>query len=160
MIQAIYQVTVLLILNFRGTSILNLKHDSSDHATKLKNTLIFNTFVLCQIFNEFNARKPDEFNIFKGITKNYLFMGIIAVTLVLQILIIEFLGKFTTTVRLNWKYWVISVVIAFISWPLAVIGKLIPVPETPLHKFFTRSPPFKFFTRIFCQQRQSAEVSQ
>lgn len=38
-----------------------------------------------QIFNEFNARKPDEFNIFKGITKNYLFMGIIAVTLVLQV---------------------------------------------------------------------------
>lgn len=44
------------------------------------------------------------------------------------------------------------------SWPLAVIGKLIPVPETPLHKFFTRSPIFKFFTRIFCRRRQRAEV--
>lgn len=44
------------------------------------------------------------------------------------------------------------------SWPLAVIGKLIPVPETPLHKFFTRSPVFKFFTRIFCRRRQRAEV--
>ncbi|XP_061990308.1 calcium-transporting ATPase 10, plasma membrane-type-like isoform X2 [Rosa rugosa] len=160
LIQAIYQITVLLIFNFRGKSILNLEHDSTDHADKVKNTLIFNTFVLCQIFNEFNARKPDEFNIFKGITKNYLFMGIIAVTLVLQILIVEFLGKFTTTVRLNWKHWLISVVIAFISWPLAVVGKFIPVPETPFHKYFTRSPPFKFITRIFHWRRERAEGSQ
>ncbi|PRQ37105.1 putative calcium-transporting ATPase [Rosa chinensis] len=160
LIQAIYQITVLLIFNFRGKSILNLKHDSTDHADKVKNTLIFNTFVLCQIFNEFNARKPDEFNIFKGITKNYLFMGIIAVTLVLQILIVEFLGKFTTTVRLNWKHWLISVVIAFISWPLAVVGKFIPVPETPFHRYFTRSPLFKFITRIFRRRKERTEACQ
>lgn len=94
-----------------------------------------------QIFNEFNARKPDEKNIFKGITKNRLFMGIVAITIVLQvrlvdlfccllghigvalsynfiavcqIIIIEFLGKFMTTVRLNWKHWIISIVIGFI----------------------------------------------
>ncbi|KAG9135652.1 hypothetical protein Leryth_002384 [Lithospermum erythrorhizon] len=48
-IQALYQVTVLLILNFRGKSILNLGHESPDHANKVKNTLIFNTFVLCQV---------------------------------------------------------------------------------------------------------------
>ncbi|XP_021815956.1 calcium-transporting ATPase 8, plasma membrane-type-like [Prunus avium] len=121
LVQAFYQSIVLLILNFRGISILHLTHDPNrDHANKLKNTLIFNTFVLCQIFNEFNARKPDEFNIFKGITKNHLFMGIVAITLVLQVIIIEFLGKFTKTVKLEWNHWHISVVIAFISWPLAV----------------------------------------
>lgn len=38
-----------------------------------------------QIFNEFNARKPDEKNIFKGITTNHLFMMIVALTLVLQV---------------------------------------------------------------------------
>ncbi|KAF4403568.1 hypothetical protein G4B88_002421, partial [Cannabis sativa] len=138
LLQALYQVTVLLILNFRGKSLLNLEHDNAAHATILKNTLIFNAFVLCQIFNEFNARKPDEYNIFAGITKNYLFMGIIAITLALQIVIIEFLGKFTTTVRLNWKHWLISVIIGFISWPLAVVGKMIPVPKTPLSTFITR----------------------
>ncbi|KAL5549596.1 hypothetical protein UlMin_004827 [Ulmus minor] len=138
LIQALYQVIVLLILNFRGRSILNLESDNKEHAIKVKNTLIFNAFVLCQIFNEFNARKPDEFNIFAGITKNYLFIGIVGITLVLQIVIIQFLGKFTTTVKLNWKHWLISVVIGFISWPLAVLGKLIPVPKTPLSQFFTR----------------------
>ncbi|KAK4602832.1 hypothetical protein RGQ29_011719 [Quercus rubra] len=132
LIQALYQVTVLLVLNFQGISILKLKGDTTAHATKVKNTLIFNAFVLCQIFNEFNARKPDEFNVFKGITKNYLFMGIVGTTVVLQVLIIEFLGKFTTTVKLNWSQWLISVIIGIISWPLAVLGKLIPVPKTPI----------------------------
>ncbi|RYR49015.1 hypothetical protein Ahy_A07g035289 [Arachis hypogaea] len=71
-VKAMYQVSVLLVLNFRSRSILGLTHDKNDHAIKVKNTLIFNAFVLSQIFNEFNARKPDEFNIFSGVTKNYL----------------------------------------------------------------------------------------
>lgn len=144
LIQALYQLSVLLVMNFRGKSILHLEKDSSVHANKVKNTLIFNSFVLCQVFNEFNARKPDEKNIFQGITKNHLFMGIVAITVVLQIIIIEFLGKFTSTVRLNWKHWIISVVIGFISWPLAFLGKFVPVPESPLSKplmnIFARCP--------------------
>jgi Ca2+-transporting ATPase len=138
LIQAFYQVTVLLVLNFSGTSILHLKSYSTEHAVDVKNSLIFNAFVLCQIFNEFNARKPDEINVFAGVTKNHLFTGIVGMTFVLQILIIEFLGKFTSTVKLNWQQWLISIVIAFISWPLAVVGKFIPVPKTPLAKYFIR----------------------
>ncbi|XP_034902202.1 calcium-transporting ATPase 10, plasma membrane-type isoform X2 [Populus alba] len=138
LIQAGYQVTVLLVLNFRGESLLGLEHETPQRATEVKNTLIFNAFVLCQIFNEFNARKPDEKNIFKGISKNHVFIAIIAITLVLQVIIVEFVGKFTSTVKLNWKQWLISVIIGFISWPLAALAKLIPVPQTPLHKFFTK----------------------
>lgn len=48
-IQAAYQVSVLLVLNFRGKSLLGLKGDSPVHANKIKNTLIFNAFVLCQV---------------------------------------------------------------------------------------------------------------
>ncbi|XP_044471371.1 calcium-transporting ATPase 10, plasma membrane-type-like isoform X2 [Mangifera indica] len=137
-IQAIYQLSVLLLLNFEGKNLLNLEEDDRNHANKVKNTLIFNSFVLCQIFNEFNARKPDEKNIFRGITKNHIFMGIVTLTIVLQIIIIEFLGKFAKTVKLNWKQWVISVVIGLISWPLAFIGKFIPVPDTPISNLFKR----------------------
>jgi Ca2+-transporting ATPase len=137
-LQALYQVIVLLALNFQGRKLLKLESHPIAYANQVKNTLIFNAFVLCQIFNEFNARKPDEFNVFKGITKNYLFIGIVGVTVVLQVLIIEFLGKFATTVKLNWSQWLISIIIGIISWPLAVLGKLIPVPETPISKFFPR----------------------
>ncbi|KAF4347575.1 hypothetical protein G4B88_009931 [Cannabis sativa] len=139
LIQALYQVTVLLVLNFSGKSVLRLNGDSNKaHAEDVKNTVIFNAFVLCQIFNEFNARKPDEMNVFSGVTKNRLFVGIIAVTFVLQIIIIEFLGKFTSTVHLNWSQWLICFGIAIIGWPLAVVGKLIPVPKTPLSEYFRR----------------------
>ncbi|KAL2533397.1 Calcium-transporting ATPase 8 [Abeliophyllum distichum] len=137
-IQALYQVTVLLILNFRGTSILHLEHERSDHAFKVKNTLIFNTFVLCQIFNELNATNPNEINVWKWVTKNRLFMGIAELTVVLQVVVIFFLGKFTSTVRLSWKLWLVSVVIGIISWPLAIVGKLIPVPERPFGAFVTK----------------------
>ncbi|KAL5230431.1 hypothetical protein ABZP36_029207 [Zizania latifolia] len=127
-VQAIYQITVLLVFDFAGTRILRLQNESRENAEKTQNTFIFNTFVFCQIFNEFNARKPEERNIFKGISKNHLFIGIIAVTTVFQILIIEFLGKFFKTVRLNWRLWLVSVAIGIISWPLAYLGKFIPVP--------------------------------
>ncbi|KAM0039261.1 putative P-type Ca(2+) transporter [Helianthus debilis subsp. tardiflorus] len=135
-IQALYQVAVLLVLNFRGTTILNLKTDERGNA--VKNTLIFNTFVLCQIFNEFNARKPEEIYVFAGVTKNHIFMGIIGTTFVLQVMIIQFLGKFTSTVRLGWNLWLVSIVIGIFSWPLAMVGKLIPVPRTPLARVFSR----------------------
>ncbi|CAI0442211.1 unnamed protein product [Linum tenue] len=138
LIQASYQVVVLLVLNFSGISILRLEHDTKEHATDVKNTMIFNAFVLCQIFNEFNARKPDEINVFDGVTKNNLFMGIVGFTFILQIILIEFTGKFTKTVRLSWKLWLVSVAIGFVSWPLAAVGKLIPVPETPASEYFIR----------------------
>ncbi|KAG7540966.1 P-type ATPase cytoplasmic domain N [Arabidopsis thaliana x Arabidopsis arenosa] len=133
-IQAMYQVTVLLILNFRGISILHLK--SKPNAERVKNTVIFNAFVICQIFNEFNARKPDEINIFRGVLRNHLFVGIICITTVLQAVIVEFLGTFASTTKLDWEMWLVCIGIGSISWPLAVIGKLIPVPETPVSQYF------------------------
>ncbi|KAK4427477.1 Calcium-transporting ATPase 9, plasma membrane-type [Sesamum alatum] len=137
-VQAVYQIAVLLVLNFCGISILNLENDDRAHAYMVKNTVIFNAFVFCQVFNEFNARKPEEINVFTGVTKNHLFVGIVGATCVLQIIIINFLGKFTSTVRLNFQLWVVCVVIGIISWPLAVVGKFIPVPKTPLAKVFIR----------------------
>ena len=43
------------------------------------------TSVDLQVFNEFNARKPDQCNIFEGVLKNRLFMGIVGITIVLQV---------------------------------------------------------------------------
>ncbi|XP_071709373.1 calcium-transporting ATPase 9, plasma membrane-type-like [Rutidosis leptorrhynchoides] len=137
LIQAMYQVTVLLVLHFDGKRILHLENESQEYALKMKNTLIFNAFVISQIFNEFNARKLEEFNVFKGVAKNRLFIGIISFTVVLQVIIIMFFGKFTTTVRLSWQLWLVSIVIGLVSWPLAMVGKLIPVSERPFSEYFT-----------------------
>jgi Ca2+ transporting ATPase len=51
--------------------------DTSQHYT-----MVFNVFVLMQCFNEINSRKiHDEINVFEGISKNFLFIGIVAGTL-------------------------------------------------------------------------------
>ncbi|KAF3545357.1 hypothetical protein DY000_02004686 [Brassica cretica] len=115
LVQSLYQVAVLLVLNFAGLSVLGLKQDSDHaHAVEVKNTMIFNAFVMCQIFNEFNARKPDEMNVFSGVTKNPLFIAIVGVTFVLQILIVTFLGEFAHTVPLSWQLWLASIVIGLV----------------------------------------------
>ncbi|KAA8537013.1 hypothetical protein F0562_029491 [Nyssa sinensis] len=118
--QALYQVTVLLILQFKGSSIFGVNEE-------VKDTLIFNSFVLCQVFNEFNARKLEKKNIFTGILKNKLFLGIIGMTIVLQVVMVEFLKTFANTERLNWGQWGASIGIAALSWPIGWLVKCIPV---------------------------------
>ncbi|CAL5350378.1 unnamed protein product [Camellia sinensis] len=118
--QALYQITVLLILEFKGNTIFGVNKN-------VKDTLVFNSFVLCQVFNEFNARKMEEKNIFKGIVKNKLFLGIIGMTVVLQVVMVEFLKKFADTESLNWGQWVACIVIAAMSWPIGWLVKFIPV---------------------------------
>ncbi|KAG7991946.1 hypothetical protein I3843_02G103300 [Carya illinoinensis] len=126
--QALYQVAILLTLQFRGESIFGVTE-------KVNDTLIFNTFVLCQVFNEFNARKLEKKNVFKGIHRNRLFLGIIAITLVLQVVMVEFLKKFADTERLNWVQWGACIGVAAVSWPMGWIVKWIPVPDRPFFSY-------------------------
>ncbi|GLT78634.1 hypothetical protein SLA2020_501630 [Shorea laevis] len=126
--QAFYQVAILLILQFRGELIFNVTESVND-------TLIFNTFVLCQVFNEFNARKLEKRNVFKGIHKNKLFLGIIGMTIVLQVVMVEFLKRFAGTERLNWGQWGACIAMATVSWPIGWIVKCIPVPERPIFSY-------------------------
>jgi Ca2+-transporting ATPase len=123
--QASYQIVVLLTLQFKGESIFGVTE-------KVNDTLIFNTFVLCQVFNEFNARKLEKKNVFKGIHKNRLFLGIIVITIILQVVMVEFLKKFADTERLNWVQWGACIGIAALSWPIGWIIKWIPVPQRPI----------------------------
>jgi Ca2+-transporting ATPase len=129
--QALYQIAILLTLQFRGRSIFDVNEG-------VKDTLIFNTFVLCQIFNEFNARKLEKRNVFAGIHKNRLFLGIIAVTLVLQAVMVEFLQNFAGTEQLNWWQWVVCIAIASMSWPIGYCVKFIPVTEKPFLSYLRR----------------------
>lgn len=127
--QSLYQIAVLLTLQFKGESIFRVTPAVND-------TLIFNTFVICQIFNEFNSRKMEKQNVFEGILGNRLFLGIIAATILLQVIMVEFLKKFADTERLNWGQWGICILIAAISWPIAWCVKLIQVPDKPILNYF------------------------
>jgi len=54
-------------------------------------TIIFNTFVMMTLFNEINARKiHGERNVFKGLNRNPLFIGIWIATFVVQVSFAQF----------------------------------------------------------------------
>ncbi|KAI8460792.1 hypothetical protein BY996DRAFT_8463651 [Phakopsora pachyrhizi] len=129
--QSVYQLVVILVLNFAGAQILGLDNfqDELDRIQKqdeLK-TLVFNSFVFCQIFNQLNARVLDNsLNVFKGFYKNYYFMAIFLIMLGGQILIVEVGGAAFQVTKIGVRDWLISVIIGLLSLPIATIIKLIP----------------------------------
>lgn len=90
--------------------------------------------VCIQVFNEINSREMEKINVFRGIFSSWMFIGIISVTVVFQVIIVEFLGTFASTVPLNWQLWVLCIVIGAMSMPLAVIIKFVPVKNSALKR--------------------------
>ncbi|KAH8697337.1 putative P-type calcium ATPase [Talaromyces proteolyticus] len=127
--QAIYQLVITLILNFAGRVIFSGTSVFENPATEeaeLK-TVVFNTFVWMQIFNQYNCRRLDNyFNIFEGMFRNYWFLGIQLIIIGGQILIIFVGGQAFSIQRLNGAQWAVSLVLGVISIPVAVIIRLIP----------------------------------
>ncbi|KAF2289372.1 hypothetical protein GH714_035452 [Hevea brasiliensis] len=122
--QSIYQLVVLAVLNFDGKRLLGL---SGSDATKIVNTLIFNSFVFCQVFNEINSRDIEKINVFRGMFNSSVFVVVIVSTVTFQVIIVEFLGTFAGTVPISWQLWLLSVLIGAVSMPVAVVLKCIPV---------------------------------
>ncbi|XP_033959845.1 plasma membrane calcium-transporting ATPase 1-like [Pseudochaenichthys georgianus] len=108
---AIYQLAVIFTLIYHGEILLNIAsgRNAPLHAPpSVHYTIVFNTFVLMQIFNEINARKiHGERNVFEGILKNTIFCVILLGTLLAQILIVQFGGSPFSCVALNWQQWLI-----------------------------------------------------
>ncbi|KAF2736867.1 calcium-translocating P-type ATPase [Polyplosphaeria fusca] len=122
--QAIFQLTVTLVLHFAGEDILG--YDSPHEKEELR-TLVFNTFVWMQIFNQLNNRRLDNgLNIFEAIHKNTFFIFINFLMVGGQVLIIFVGGRAFNVTRLNGIQWAISIVLGLLSLPWAVVIRIIP----------------------------------
>lgn len=130
--QSIYQLIVLGLLSIAGERLLGL---TGSDASEVLDTVIFNTFVFCQVFNEINSRDMDKINVFKGMFDSWVFLGVMVSTVVFQAIIVEFLGTFASTVPLSWQLWLLCIAIGSVSMIVGVILKFIPVGSTtkPLH---------------------------
>ena len=118
--QSIFQLVVTLVLNFAGKSITGYEDGYLE-------TLIFNTFVWMQIFNQYNNRRLDnKFNIFEGVTRNYFFVGIQFIIVAGQVLIIFVGGAAFSIKRQEAPAWAIAVLLGLLSIPVAVVIRLIP----------------------------------
>lgn len=125
--QAGFQLPVLLILLFWGGEMMDVDDGSKEHYT-----IIFNSFVFCQIFNEFNARSLfNDWRVFRGLQKNWIFIGVIVTTVVIQFLLVTFGGSFAGTKALSAEQWVTTVGIGAIALPVGTLARFIPVTEKP-----------------------------
>nr|XP_020472856.1 plasma membrane calcium-transporting ATPase 3 isoform X2 [Monopterus albus] len=104
-----YQLVIIFTLLFIGERMFNIDsgRNAPLHSPPSEHyTIIFNTFVLMQLFNEINARKiHGERNVFDGIFGNPIFCSIVLGTFAVQIVIVQFGGKPFSCSPLNIEQW-------------------------------------------------------
>ncbi|KAM5146586.1 plasma membrane calcium-transporting ATPase 3 isoform 1-T1 [Mantella aurantiaca] len=106
---AVYQLVIIFTLLFAGEIFFDIDsgRNAPLHSPPSEHyTIIFNTFVMMQLFNEINARKiHGERNVFDGIFSNPIFCSIVLGTFGVQILIVQFGGKPFSCSPLNTQQW-------------------------------------------------------
>ncbi|KAL5598590.1 hypothetical protein BROUX41_003484 [Berkeleyomyces rouxiae] len=132
--QAVYQLTVTLVLYFARNDVLPSITPKYTHDEV--STLVFNTFVWMQIFNQWNNRRLDNgFNILEGVTKNPLFLVINLTMCGLQVLIVFVAGpvfQISDARPGNGKdpqggaLWGIAIGLGFLSIPFGMLIRMIP----------------------------------
>ncbi|XP_075570687.1 plasma membrane calcium-transporting ATPase 2 isoform X8 [Pelecanus crispus] len=87
---AVYQLTLIFTLLFVGEKMFKIDsgRNAPLHSPPSEHyTIIFNTFVMMQLFNEINARKiHGERNVFDGIFRNPIFCTIVLGTFAIQVI--------------------------------------------------------------------------
>ncbi|KAK8811361.1 hypothetical protein WA158_003095 [Blastocystis sp. Blastoise] len=128
--QSFFQLIVLFFLTYEGHVLFNVPIGSrlgygADNTKHL--SMVFNTFVFMQVFNEFNSRKiNNEWNIFENIFTSGMFWFVIVITVVLQIVIVEWAGPIMNTTTLTVIQYLISVAIGAVSLVMCQLFRIIP----------------------------------
>jgi calcium-translocating P-type ATPase len=114
----------------------NFEHDclTCEEHDYTHGTIIFNAFIFCQFFNEYNARDLfDKIDVFSGAIENPIFMLVSLVTLLLQIILVEApgAGPWLHTHPLTIGQWFATIGLGFISVPVGILMRFIPMEEDP-----------------------------
>ncbi|XP_028905948.1 plasma membrane calcium-transporting ATPase 2 isoform X2 [Ornithorhynchus anatinus] len=133
---AVYQLTLIFTLLFVGEKMFMIDsgRNAPLHSPPSEHyTIIFNTFVMMQLFNEINARKiHGERNVFDGIFRNPIFCTIVLGTFLIQIVIVQFGGKPFSCSPLQLDQWMWCI---FIGLGELVWGQVIATIPTSRLKF-------------------------
>ncbi|KAF9323845.1 hypothetical protein BG006_001105 [Podila minutissima] len=146
--QAMFQIALNLALLAYGAQLFHLQ--SKDGSVSRENmavlrTMIFNTFVFLQVFNELNCRRIDDsFNIFKNLHNNKIFILVQFIVLGCQFVIVQYGGQAFKTVPLTGQQWLVTMLIGSLSLPVGLFLRLLPsslIPESVIsHKSEERQP--------------------
>ena len=131
---ALYQLAILLMILFAGDKIWNLppiENPEANHDPTVQYTILFNTFVIFQLFNEINCREPgNDWNAFRGIFSNWLFSAVVIGSMGLQIIFVQVGGESLGTSPLNVVQWFSCIgLAASILIVMAAVRTLVPPPQ-------------------------------
>lgn len=131
-----YQLIVLFTLLFAGSTLLNIDDGRNRELRATPGshfTVIFNTFVFMQIFNEINARKiHGEWNVFSGIHRNVVFLCVVVGQVTVQVILVEIGGIVFTTSGLTLDLWMWCIFLGSTELLIGQLLLLIPVKRIPL----------------------------
>ena len=113
---AAFQLVVELWLLVSGDTFFSVPSYSDEHLT-----IVFNAFVMLQVFNFFNARMLySDINPFRDITKSPVLCAVVVSIVFLQVFIVQCGGQFMSTVPLNFSQWTWCVLLGSLSLPVGV----------------------------------------
>ncbi|XP_069567356.1 plasma membrane calcium-transporting ATPase 2-like isoform X5 [Brachyistius frenatus] len=133
---AVYQLTIIFTLLFAGETFFDIDsgRNAPLHSPPSEHyTIVFNVFVMMQLFNEINARKiHGERNVFEGIYRNPIFCMVVLGTFILQIVIVQLGGKpfSCTALTIDQWLWCVFIGVGELLW-----GQLISAIPTHHLKF-------------------------
>jgi Ca2+-transporting ATPase len=140
---ALYQLAVTLTLLFAAVPLFRIpclatpiSTDPCGYQVLQRNGLIFNTFVFMQLVSELNSRRLAEPRIFEGIRRARLFMFIVIVSAIVQVILVEVLGRTTIgqaigIVHLTGVQWGASLALAALELPVGYAVRWWPLSWLP-----------------------------
>lgn len=134
---SVYQLIVIFTLLFAGADLFGIEDGRGKplHSAPTQHfTIIFNTFVMMTLCNEINARKiHGQRNIFEGLQRNPIFIGIWIGTMIGQIIIIQFGGIAFATEGLTIAQWMwcLFLGVGVLLWGQVITS--VPTKSLPKH---------------------------
>lgn len=135
---------VLSVLLFGGSYIFNIQFRRPDELWTPESgfhyTMIFNTFIFMQVFNEINCRKIGEhgkysnkhnssieFNVFSNFFNNPMFFVIVFITVFVQIVLVQYGGEAVKCTPLTLSQHALCIGIGILALVFGYLAKLIPL---------------------------------
>ena len=128
---AAMQAAVLLWLTLSPSG--NAFFGVSENGSRLHYTMVFNTFVLLNVFNKLNCRKiHDELNVFADLTESTMAQVIMVVIIVGQVAMVQLGGDWCQTVPLTLAQWLQCAAVGSVSLLWGFLLRLVK-RETQTH---------------------------
>jgi len=132
--QFFYQAIVLITIIFCGEVLFEIPSGRGlpQSTATVHYTIIFHVFVMMQVFNEISARKlEDELNILKGLSTNATFLAIIAITIVVQYLVVQYGGPAVIVTGLTAAQHGMCIIFGLGGIAVTFLMKLVPATLFP-----------------------------